>query len=196
MHTPQSWHLMHAVYITNALFPLSFAFSDLILRPKSSCLQDLPFHTTIFRIQVVMLWKIAELGAAGASEVSPPLLVDNIILLWDSNALFVRPVSVVHYHVRMREGIGLVCRSVICHLSSVVCCLSAQKSPDLDISVLTTTRQSKSAKNLLYLFRIAQQGSQALQIVRFVGHAYQPHLPIAVCMFSAHAQKNWSGIGR
>ena len=34
-----------------------------------------------------------------------------------------------------------------------------------------------------------------LQIVCFVGHAYQPHLPIAVRMFSAHAQKNWSGIG-
>ena len=32
-----------------------------------------------------------------------------------------------------------------------------------------------------------------LQIVCFVGHAYQPHLPIAVCMLSAHVQKNCIG---
>ena len=25
--------------------------------------------------------------------------------------------------------------------------------------------------------------------MRFVGHAYQPHLPIAVCMLSSHVQK-------
>ena len=39
------------------------------------------------------------------------------------------------------------------------------------------------------MFRIAQQGSQGLQIVHFVGHAYQPHLPIAFSMLSAHQRK-------
>ena len=75
-----------------------------------------------------------------------------------------------------------------------VCRLSAQKSPDLDISAseqsVSTMKQLKAAKNL------ASNLTARLQIVCCVGHAYQPHLPITVHMLSAHVQKNWSGIGR